>query len=171
MSSSISPLSKDKEWKISSMVLLQVFLCLPLRGFISHSWLSSCLGYLLSGSLQTLYHHFNFALSLLLFKVSKPMSPQTASLHVLEEHPRIFFAPPKMMDSNALAWDLLQSQISLPYSRLGLTTESSRRRLAVKFISLLLITLCNWLTFFLQLSRTFWICTSQAPLHAKSIPR
>ena len=57
------------------------------------------LGYLLSGSLQTLYHHFNFALSLLLFKVSKPMSPQTASLHVLEEHPRIFFAPPKMMDS------------------------------------------------------------------------
>ena len=37
------------------------------------------------------------------FKVPKPMSPQTASLHVLEEHPRIFFGPPKRMDSSVLA--------------------------------------------------------------------
>ena len=53
------------------------------------------------------------------------MSHLTASLLVLEEHPRIFLAPPNTMDSKALVCPLIPSQTSLPYPILGLITENS----------------------------------------------
>ena len=120
--SSYSPLSIPNATNKSSTTLPQVFLCLPLQGFIFHSWLKSCLGYQSSGIDANLYHHFNLALSLQLLKVSIPMSPLTASLHVLEEQPKIFLAPPSIIDSNALACSLLNSHTLFPYSRLGPTT-------------------------------------------------
>ena len=40
-------------------------------------------------------------ISLLPVNDSKPISPLTASLQVLDKQPRIFLAPPKIMDSNA----------------------------------------------------------------------
>ena len=46
-----------------------------------------------------LCHHFNLALSRLLLSESKPISPLTASLQVLDEQPRIFLAPPSIMAS------------------------------------------------------------------------
>ena len=45
------------------------------------------------------YHHFNFAQSLRLCNVSKPMSPLTALLLILQEHPRIHLATPYIMYS------------------------------------------------------------------------
>ena len=92
---------------------------------------------------QRLYHHFNFALSLRLCNVSKPMSPLTASLQVLDEHPRIHLAPSNIMDSKKSAWLLLPSHTSLPYSILGLITDNNKCLRALKLIFLLLIISCS----------------------------
>ena len=100
--------------KSSPTYFFQNFICLSLHGLTFHSWLKSCLGYLLTGIDASLCHHLSLALSLRLFKVSNPISPLTASLQVLDEHQRIFFAPPKRMDSKALVWVILHFQTSLP---------------------------------------------------------
>ena len=167
ISSSNPLLSISKDLKRSSTILLHTFLCLPLRGLIFHSWLNSCFGYLSSGKVASLYHHFNFALSLRLCNVSKPMSPLTASLQVLEEHPRIHLAPSNIMDSKEPAWLLLPSHTSLPYSIPGLITDNNKCLRALKLIFLLVITLCSWFTLFLPLSNNFLICISQAPFLEK----
>ena len=64
MSSSHSALSRPSEENILSTTLHQYFLCLPLRGLTFHSCTKSSLEYRCSGIVATLYHHFNFALSL-----------------------------------------------------------------------------------------------------------
>ena len=88
MSSSHSALSRPSEENKLSTTLHQCFLCLPLRGFTFHSCTKSFLEYRCSGIVATLYHHFNFALSLQPCSESNPMSPLTASLQVLDEYPR-----------------------------------------------------------------------------------
>ena len=113
ISSNHSLLSISKDLKRSSTILLHTFLCLPLRGLIFHSWLNSCFGYLSSGKVASLYHHFNFALSLRLCNVSKPISRLSALLQVLE-NPRIHLTLLNIMDSKELAWLLLPSHTSLP---------------------------------------------------------
>ena len=95
ISSTHSCLFKPKDTKSSSTSVPHAFLCLPLRGLVSHSRL------LLGIYPQAFYHHFNLALSLQLLNDSNPISPLTASLKVLYEQPRILLAPPRTMDSNA----------------------------------------------------------------------
>ena len=80
-------------------------------------------------------------------------------------------APHNTTDSNAPACALFASQTSLPYSKVGLTTARNSNIYVHSLMSLLLITLCNWLTFFLPLATTFFICTSRTLLSAKSIPK
>ena len=58
------------------------------------------------------------------------------------------------MDSNAATWPLLPSQISPPYS-------NHRKKQQPKLTSRLLITLCNWFTFFL--------CCAWAPRVAQNV--
>ena len=53
--------------------------------------LNHCFRYLSSAIDTSLYHHFNLALSLQPCNVSKPISPQTASLQVLDEQHRILY--------------------------------------------------------------------------------
>ena len=93
----VSRPSEENKW---STTLHQYFLCLPLRGFTFHSCTKSFLEYRCSGIVATLYHHFNFALSLRPCSESNPMSPLTASLQVLDEHPRMRLAPPIITGSS-----------------------------------------------------------------------
>ena len=86
MSSSHSALSRPSEENKLSTTLHQYFLCLPLRGFTFYSCTKSFLEYRCSGIVATLYHHFNFALSLRPCSESNPMSPLTASLQVPDEN-------------------------------------------------------------------------------------
>ena len=107
---------------------------LPLHGFTSHSLSSSNLGYLSSSKLLTLYYHLSLHLSLLALKDSNPIAPLTASLHVLEEQPSIFLAAPSRIDSKGAACLLLQAHTSLPYSKVGRSTETNNTLLATVLI-------------------------------------
>ena len=97
------------------------------------------------------------------------MSPQTASLYVLEEHPRIFFAPRdnckkkvnqlhsviSNRDINLTALRLLLLSVVRPSLEYGSEIWDCNKSQARALESIIL--------------GTFWICTSQAPLH--TIPR
>ena len=68
-----------------------------------------------SGIDTNLYQHFYSALFLGLLKVAHVLS--NAFLRVLKNHPKIFLAPPSITDTKAIAWLLLQSHTSFPYSK------------------------------------------------------
>ena len=67
--------------------------CKVFNNLFLHWATKSFLEYRCSGIVVTLYHHFNFALYLQPCS-EYTMSPLTASLQVLDEHPRIRLAPP-----------------------------------------------------------------------------
>ena len=95
----------------------------------------------------SLYHHFNFVLSLQPCKESNPIPALKASLPVIYEQPRIHLPPANTTDS--IACVLSASKTSL----VGLIA-ASKKMCALKLISLSLLILYNW---FLPLSSTFFI--------------
>ena len=122
MHRSLLPISKNV--KTSSTILQHTFLYL-LHGLIFTSQLHSCLRYLYSCIIAGSYHHFNFALFILLCNVSKPMSPLTASLQVLEEH-TIICLPPSNIGFKEPVYLFLSFHTSLPYCVLGLITDKEK---------------------------------------------
>ena len=77
--------------------------------------------------------------------VSKPISPSNCLITSLHRAPKNTLCPTQHNQFYYRSFTL----ITLPhFTRVGLTTDSNSNPCALKFMSLLLIPLCNWLTFF-----------------------